>query len=54
MIKTFIANVQARLEKRRRYLRLIAEIETLNARDFQELHADPIQMRQDAWHSIYG
>lgn len=54
MIKTFITTFQARLEKRRRYLRLIAEIEALNARELQELRADPIQMRHDAWRSIYG
>lgn len=54
MIKTFIATFQARLAKRRRYLRLIAEIESLNARELQELRADPVQMRQDAWQSVYG
>ncbi|MCW6509015.1 hypothetical protein [Lichenifustis flavocetrariae] len=54
MIKTLISTFQARLVKRREYLRLIAEIESLNARDLQELRADPAQMRQDAWHSVYG
>ena len=54
MIKTFISAFQARLEKRRRYSRLIAEIESLNARELQELRADPVQMRHDAWQSIYG
>jgi hypothetical protein len=54
MIKTFFAALQARLEKRRRYLRLIAEIEALNARDLQELRADPTDMRRAAWQSIYG
>ncbi|MDX7951907.1 hypothetical protein P7D22_12075 [Lichenihabitans sp. Uapishka_5] len=54
MIKNIVSTVQARLEKRRRYLRLIAEIESLNAREIQELRADPSQMRQDAWMSIYG
>jgi hypothetical protein len=54
MIKSFITAMQQRLEKRRRYLRLIAEIEALNAHDLQDLRADPLQMRQDAWHSIYG
>lgn len=54
MIKTFISAFQARLEKRRRYLRLIAEIESLNARELQELRADPVQMRHEAYQSIYG
>lgn len=54
MMKSIVTAWQQRLEKRRRYLRLIAEIEALNARDLQELRADPIQMRQDAWRSIYG
>ena len=54
MIKTFVTALQARLEKRRRYLRLVAEIESLNARELQELRADPMQMRHDAWQSVYG
>ena len=54
MIKNLLATWRERLEKRRRYRRVIAEIETLNARDLQELRADPTQMRQDAWKSIYG
>jgi hypothetical protein len=54
MMKSIFSAWQHRLEKRRRYLRLIAEIESLNARDLQELRADPLQMRQDAWRSIYG
>ena len=54
MIKSIVSAWQERIEKRRRYLRLIAEIETLNSRDLQELRADPLQMRQDAWHSVYG
>ncbi len=54
MIKTLLSAFQARLEKRRRYLSLIAEIESLNARDLRELRADPTEMRQEAWQSIYG
>ena len=54
MIKSIMSALQQRLEKRRRYLRLIAEIESLNARDLQELRADPTQMRHEAWQSIYG
>ena len=43
-----------RLAQRRQYARLIAEIESLNARDLQELRADPIEMRRQAWISVYG
>ena len=54
MIKSFLSTIQQRLEKRRRYLRLVAEIESLNARELQELRADPSQMRAEAWQSVYG
>ncbi len=43
-----------RLAQRRHYARLIAEIESLNARDLQELRADPLEMRRQAWISVYG
>lgn len=54
MIKEMIAAWNARLANRREYRRLIAEIETLNARDLQDLRADPNEMRREAWISIYG
>lgn len=54
MIKSFINGIRERLAQRRHYNRLIAEIETLNARDLQELRADPIEMRRQAWISVYG
>ena len=54
MIKTFITALRERLAKDREYRRLVAEIESLNARDLQELRADPIEMRRQAWNDVYG
>ena len=54
MIKTYIEALQQRFAKRREYQRLIAEIETLNDRDLQDLRADPAEMRRHAWVSVYG
>ena len=53
-MKKLIAVFKERLAQRRQYGRLIAEIESLNARDLQELRADPIEMRRQAWISVYG
>ena len=54
MIKNLIAAWNQRLANRRTYNRLIAEIEQLNTRDLQELRADPLEMRRQAWISVYG
>lgn len=54
MIKNITTAIRQRLAQRRHYARLIAEIEQLNARDLQELRADPIEMRRHAWISVYG
>lgn len=54
MIERFFAAWKLKLANRRSYRRLIAEIETLNARDLQELRADPGEMRREAWISVYG
>ncbi len=54
MFYNLIAAFKERLAQRRHYARLIAEIESLNARDLQELRADPIEMRRQAWISVYG
>jgi hypothetical protein len=54
VIKTLIASLMERWAKRREYQRLIAEIESLNSRDLQELRADPLEMRRQAWLSVYG
>lgn len=54
MIKTLLSTLKTRAAKRRQYMRLIAEIESLNTRDLQELRADPSEMRYEAWTSVYG
>lgn len=54
MIKTFIDAFKRRMDNNRQYRRLISEIESLNARDLQELRADPSEMKRQAWISVYG
>lgn len=54
MLKAIVANFQRQLADRRRYLRAVAEIDTLSARDLADLRADPAEMRRHAWQEIYG
>lgn len=53
-MKNLFTALKRRIENDRQYRRLIEEIESLNARDLQELRADPIEMRRQAWISVYG
>lgn len=49
-----VATAQDRLEKRRRYSRLAAEIQALTPRDLADLRADRGQMLRDTYRQIYG
>jgi hypothetical protein len=54
MFKTIIATVQKQISDRRRYLRAIAEIDSMSQRDLSDIRADPAEMRQQIWNDIYG
>ncbi len=54
MIKSLIAAVQKQLADRRRYMRLVAEIDSLTPTDLADLRADPIEMRRAAYIDVYG
>ncbi len=54
MIKSLIAAVQKQLADRRRYLSLVAEIESLTPHDLADLRADPVEMRRAAYINVYG
>lgn len=54
MFNRLIAAWKQKIENDRHYRRLIAEIESLNARDLQELRADPLELRRQAWNTVYG
>lgn len=54
MIKSLIANVQKHIADRRRYLAVIAEIESLSAAEIADLRVDPLEMRRQAYLDIYG
>ncbi|MDQ0472974.1 hypothetical protein [Labrys wisconsinensis] len=51
---SIIARIQDRLAKRRRYLRLVAEIESLTQRDLADVRGDVTDMLNAAWHEVYG
>lgn len=54
LLNGLLINVQRRLERRRRYNRLSAEIHGLSQRELADLCADPTQMLQDLRREIYG
>ena len=54
MIKSLIAAIQKQLADRRRYLSLVAEIDSLTPHDLADLRADPIEMRRAAFADVYG
>ena len=54
MITTLITVLRERLEKRRRYHAVLAEIASLDHRDLRDLRADPSEMKWIAYQSIYG
>lgn len=41
-------------EKRQRYSRLVAEIESLSARDLTDIRADRGEMLYQVWNQVYG
>lgn len=47
-------NAQRRVEKRRRYNRLAAEIQALSPREILDLNVDQTQMLRDLRRAIYG
>ena len=49
-----IARIQDRMEKRRRYSRLVDEIMGMSHRDLADLRADRGEMLRDARRAIYG
>jgi hypothetical protein len=49
-----IVSAQRRLEKRRRFNRLAAEIQGLSPRELSDMHADRHQMMRELRSEIYG
>lgn len=47
-------NARQRLDKRRRYHRLVDEIESMSVRDLTDLRADRGDMLRAAYRQIYG
>ena len=51
---SLVSRIQQRLDKRRRYRRLVAEIESLSSRDLADLRADRTEMLRHAYAQVYG
>jgi|tagenome__1003787_1003787.scaffolds.fasta_scaffold19484062_1 hypothetical protein len=54
LFATLIANLHDRLERRRRFRALVAEIESLSSRDLADIRGDRTDMLRDAHRQIYG
>lgn len=54
LLTTLIARVQDSLAKRARYRRLVAEIESLSARDLADIRGDRGEMLANAYKQVYG
>jgi hypothetical protein len=54
ILVSIIARIQDRLAKRRRYKRLVAEIESLTKRDLADMRGDTTDMLRAAWQEVYG
>ena len=53
-VSSMIQGAQNRLDKRRRYNRLVNEILGMSERDVADIRADRGQMLSDAYREIYG
>jgi hypothetical protein len=54
LFASFIADLKVRRERRRTYLRKLAEIRDLSTRDLADLRADRSEMLRDLWLETYG
>jgi hypothetical protein len=54
ILTALIARLQQSLDRRRRYLRLVAEIESLTPRDLADMRGDRAEMLATARRQIYG
>jgi uncharacterized protein YjiS (DUF1127 family) len=54
MFSTLVKHAKARIDKRLRYNRLVAEIEGLTQRDLTDIGADRSEMLRQAHLDIYG
>lgn len=54
LFATLIARIQDRLAKRAQYLRLVAEIESLDQRDLADIRGDRTEMLASAHRQVYG
>jgi hypothetical protein len=54
ILASLIARIKDRLDKRIRYRRLVAEIESLTPRDLADMRADRGEMLAHAYRQIYG
>ena len=54
MFSNLMKHAKGRIEKRRRYNRLVAEIESLTTRDLVDIGGDRGEMLRHAYRDVYG
>jgi hypothetical protein len=54
IFSSLIALASDRIAKRRRYNRMVDEIESLSARDLADIRGDKTEMLRHARHQVYG
>jgi hypothetical protein len=54
IFRSLISRAHSRLEKRRRYLQLVGEIEGMSARDLADIRGDRVEMLHAARREVYG
>lgn len=54
ILSNAVNRIRERVEKRRRYNRLIAEIESMTARDLVDINGNRDDMLRGAYREVYG
>lgn len=54
IFSNLVKHTKSRIEKRMRYSRLVAEIESLTHRDLADIGGDRSEMLRHAWLDVYG
>ncbi len=54
MFGTFITQARNRLEKRQRYNRMVAEIQSMSPRDLADINGNRSEMLFHAYREVYG
>ena len=54
IFSNLVTKARGRLDRRRRYNRLVSEIQSLSSRDLADMRGDRTEMLRHAYRQIYG